>query len=96
VGARSTSYWVPHTTTPNDILRVLQAIADPSHTSPELSAEMLVDEAAELLGISREKVSVLIRDRVLIEATAPDGRWGLSGYSLLSERDFRATAPSSR
>jgi beta-lactamase class A len=41
VGARSTSYWVPNTTTPNDILRVLQAIADPSHTSPELSAEML-------------------------------------------------------
>ena len=41
VGARSTSYWVPNTTTPNDILRVLQAIADPSHTNPELSAEML-------------------------------------------------------
>jgi beta-lactamase class A len=40
-GARSTSYWVPNTTTPNDILRVLQAIADPSQTSPELSAEML-------------------------------------------------------
>lgn len=51
------------------------------------------DEAAELLGIPREKVSVLIRDRVLIETTTPDGRWGLSGYSLLSERDFRATAP---
>ena len=41
VGARSTSYWVPNTTTPNDILLVLQAIADPSQTSPELSAEML-------------------------------------------------------
>jgi beta-lactamase class A len=41
VGARSTSYWVPNTTKPDDILLVLQAIADPSHTSPELSAEML-------------------------------------------------------
>jgi beta-lactamase class A len=40
-GARSTSYWMPNTTTPDDILLVLQAIADPSHTSPELSAEML-------------------------------------------------------
>ena len=40
-GARSTSYWVPNTTTPNDVLLVLKAIADPSYTSPELSAEML-------------------------------------------------------
>lgn len=41
VGAGSTSYWVPNTTTPNDVLLVLKAISDPSHTSPELSAEML-------------------------------------------------------
>src|ERR671915_1734530 len=41
VGATSTSYWVPNTTTPNDVLLVLKAIADPSHTSPALSAEML-------------------------------------------------------
>jgi len=41
VGATSTSYWVPNTTTPNDVLSVLEAIADPSHTSPKLSAEML-------------------------------------------------------
>jgi beta-lactamase class A len=41
IGARSTSYWLPNTTTPNDILLVLKAIADPSYTSPELSAEML-------------------------------------------------------
>jgi beta-lactamase class A len=41
IGARSTSYWTPNTTTPNDILVVLKAIADPSYTSPELSAEML-------------------------------------------------------
>jgi beta-lactamase class A len=41
VGARSTSYWVPNTTTPDDVLLVLRAISDPSHTSPELSAEML-------------------------------------------------------
>jgi beta-lactamase class A len=41
LGARSTSYWIPNTTTPNDVLLVLKAIADPSYTSPELSAEML-------------------------------------------------------
>ena len=41
VGASSTSYWVPNTTTPDDVLQVLRATADPSHTSPELSAEML-------------------------------------------------------
>jgi beta-lactamase class A len=41
VGATSTSYWVPNTTTPKDVLLVLRAISDPSHTSPELSDEML-------------------------------------------------------
>jgi beta-lactamase class A len=41
IGARSTEYWMPNTTTPNDILLVLRAISDPSYTSPELSAEML-------------------------------------------------------
>jgi len=41
IGARSTSYWMPNTTTPNDVLLVLKAISDPSYTSPELSAEML-------------------------------------------------------
>ena len=41
IGADSTSYWMPNTTTPNDILLVLKAIANPSYTSPELSAEML-------------------------------------------------------
>jgi beta-lactamase class A len=41
VGAHSTSYWMPNTTTPDDVLLVLKAIADPSYTSPELSAEML-------------------------------------------------------
>jgi hypothetical protein len=51
------------------------------------------DEAAELLGISRSQVSVLISDRVLIETTTPDGRWGLSGYSLRTEQQFRLTAP---
>ncbi len=43
IGANSTRYWSPiNTTTPNDILRVLKKIADPSYTSPRLSAEMLV------------------------------------------------------
>ena len=41
LGADSTSYWMPNTTTPNDVLLVLKAIADPSYTSPEHSAEML-------------------------------------------------------
>ena len=41
VGARSTSYWMPNITTPNDVMLVLKAIADPSYTSPELSAKML-------------------------------------------------------
>jgi beta-lactamase class A len=41
LGVDSTSYWLPNTTTPNDVLLVLKAIADPSYTSPELSAEML-------------------------------------------------------
>ena len=41
VGATSTSYWVPNTTTPNDVLLILEAIADPSYTNPERSAEML-------------------------------------------------------
>ncbi len=41
IGAHSTRYWRPNTTTPNDVLVVLKAIADPSYTSPRLSAEML-------------------------------------------------------
>jgi beta-lactamase class A len=42
IGADSTRYWSPiNTTTPNDILRVLKKIADPSYTSPQLSADML-------------------------------------------------------
>ena len=41
VGARSTQYWIPNTTTPNDVLLMLREIADPSYTTPDLSAEML-------------------------------------------------------
>ncbi len=41
IGATSTTYWIPNITTPSDILVVLKAIADPSYTSPRLSAEML-------------------------------------------------------
>ena len=41
IGVRSTSYWMPNITTPNDVLLVLKAIGDPSYTSPKLSAEML-------------------------------------------------------
>jgi len=41
VGARSTEYWIPNTTTPEDVLLMLEKIADPSYTTPDLSAEML-------------------------------------------------------
>src|SRR5918994_4264885 len=42
IGAYSTRYWHPiNTTTPHDILLVLKKIADPSYTSPRLSADML-------------------------------------------------------
>ena len=41
VGARSTEYWIPNTTTPNDVLLMLRKISDPSYTTPDLSAEML-------------------------------------------------------
>ena len=41
VGARSTEYWFPNTTTPDDVLLVLEKISDPSYTTPHLSAEML-------------------------------------------------------
>jgi len=41
VGARSTEYWIPNTTTPNDVLLMLEKISDPSYTTPDLSAEML-------------------------------------------------------
>jgi beta-lactamase class A len=40
-GATSTEYWIPNTTTPNDVLVMLEKISDPSYTSPGLSAEML-------------------------------------------------------
>jgi beta-lactamase class A len=41
VGARSTEYWIPNTTTPDDALLMLEKISDPSYTTPDLSAEML-------------------------------------------------------
>ena len=41
MGAHSTQYWIPNTTTPHDVLLMLEKVADPSYTSPELSAEML-------------------------------------------------------
>ena len=40
-GARETEYWIPNTTTPNDVLVMLEKISDSSYTSPELSDEML-------------------------------------------------------
>jgi beta-lactamase class A len=40
-GAHSTEYWIPNTTTPNDVLLMLEKISDPSYTTPALSAEML-------------------------------------------------------
>jgi beta-lactamase class A len=41
IGAHSTEYWIPNTTTPNDVLLMLEKISDPSYTTPDLSAEML-------------------------------------------------------
>jgi beta-lactamase class A len=41
IGATSTAYWIPNTTTPNDVLLMLKAIADPSYTTSKFSAEML-------------------------------------------------------
>jgi len=41
IGAYSTGYWIPNTTTPSDVMLMLKKIADPSYTSPDLSAEML-------------------------------------------------------
>jgi beta-lactamase class A len=41
VGAYSTEYWIPNTTTPNDVLLMLEKISDPSYTTPDLSDEML-------------------------------------------------------
>ena len=40
-GARSTEYWLPNTTTPNDVMMMLEKISDPSYTTPSLSKEML-------------------------------------------------------
>ncbi|MBA2344046.1 MAG: serine hydrolase [Rubrobacter sp.] len=41
IGARSTGYWIPNTTTPNDILLMLKKISDPSFTTEAMSSEML-------------------------------------------------------
>jgi beta-lactamase class A len=41
VGARSTGYWGPNTTTPDDVMMMLRKISNPSYTSPQLSEEML-------------------------------------------------------
>ena len=40
-GATSTEYWIPNTTTPNDVLLMLEKISDPSYTTPYLSEEMI-------------------------------------------------------
>ena len=41
IGARSTGYWIPNTTTPNDVMLMLRKISDPSFTTKEMSSEML-------------------------------------------------------
>jgi beta-lactamase class A len=41
IGAYDTGYWIPNTTTASDVQLMLEKIADPSFTSPELSEEML-------------------------------------------------------
>ena len=41
MGAEDTGYWIPNTTTANDVLLMLRSAADPGFTSPPLSREML-------------------------------------------------------
>jgi beta-lactamase class A len=41
IGARSTGYWDPNTTTPNDVMLMLRKISAPSFTTEEMSSEML-------------------------------------------------------
>jgi beta-lactamase class A len=41
IGAVSTRYWVPNSTTPDDVLAMLRAIADPRFTDDSLRGEML-------------------------------------------------------
>ncbi|MGB3632837.1 MAG: serine hydrolase, partial [Rubrobacteraceae bacterium] len=41
IGAYDTGYWIPNTTTADDVQLMLEKISDPSFTSPELSEEML-------------------------------------------------------
>lgn len=41
IGAYDTGYWIPNTTTANDVQLMLEKIADPAFTSPELSKEMI-------------------------------------------------------
>lgn len=41
IGADSTRYWIPNTTTPKDVLLMLKNISDPSFTSKAASDEML-------------------------------------------------------
>lgn len=41
IGANDTGYWIPNTTTADDVQLMLEKISDPSFTSPELSEEML-------------------------------------------------------
>ena len=41
IGAYDTEYWIPNTTTADDVMLMLQKIADPDYTSPESSKEML-------------------------------------------------------
>ena len=41
IGAYDTGYWIPNTTTANDVLLMLKSVVDPAFTSPALSKEML-------------------------------------------------------
>lgn len=53
------------------------------------------EEAAEILGVSRSTVSVLLRDQILRE-TESRGQWGITGGSLLREHRYRSTTPGWR
>lgn len=41
IGANGTGYWIPNTTTAEDVMAMLREMTDPSSISPDLSKEML-------------------------------------------------------
>ncbi len=84
LGAKSANYWSPNTTTANDVLLMLEKIADPSFTSPTLSEEMLsfmVDTNQE----DRIPAALPSDVRVAHKAGSYEDTYGDAGIILLEE-----------